>query len=698
MHAALSFNLLYGRSCMGVKMSKVKITDEFWKAEQELVRTEVIPYQWDALNDNVKDAAPSYCMRNFRIAGEVNKKRKEAGYKEIKYPIPRDKWEFLPGNSENDTFHGFVFQDTDVYKWLEAVGYSLMNHPDPELEATADRAIDIIESAQLDNGYLDTLYAINDKDLIFTDLRDKHELYCFGHLCEGAIAYYRATGKRKILDVTIRFADFIYSWFVEGGIKGYPGHEIAEMALAKLYKETGNKKYLELARYFVDHRGEQPYYFDVERAVPLGERNKEQLGEVVFYDREEKTLRYHYNQAHLPVRKQKEAVGHAVRGVYLYSGMADIAAMSGDESLKKACEELFDNIADKKLYITGGIGSSQAGEAFTAAYDLPNDMAYNESCAAIGLIFFAYRMLNMDANVKYADVMERALYNCVLAGMAKDGKSFFYVHPLEVNPKRIHGDERMGFVKPVRQKWFGCACCPPNIARLISSLGDYIISEDKDTVYTHLLIASDIDLGDEKGSLHINAELTRDGRVEFDVKHRKDFKLAVRIPYWGRSFKVIRNGNPVEKNELDIKAGYMYFDISSDEKIVIDYEIKPVIVGCSPLVQENTGKAAVMRGPFVYCLEEVDNGENLHLLKLSDTPELTYENGVITANGMRVNTQADSDMKGGRDTENGGDGLYRDNLYNEYKPETYKPVKLTFVPYYSWANRGENEMTVYVRV
>lgn len=688
-------------------MSKVKITDAFWKNEQELVRTEVIPYQWNALNDNVKDAAPSYCMRNFRIAGELNKKRKEAGCTEIKYPIPRDKWEFLPKDSEKDTFHGFVFQDTDVYKWLEAVGYSLMNHPDADLEATADRAIDAIEAAQLENGYLDTLYVINDKDLMFTDLRDKHELYCFGHLCEGAIAYYHATGKRKILDVTIRFADFIYDWFVGGDTKGYPGHEIAEMALAKLYKETGNKKYLELAQYFVDHRGEQPYYFDVERSVPLGEKNKEQLGEVVFYDREEKALKYHYNQAHLPVRQQHEAVGHAVRGVYLYSGMADIAAMSGDETLKKACEELFDNIADKKLYITGGIGSTHAGEAFSAAYDLPNDMAYSESCASIGLMFFAYRMLKLNAKVKYADVMERALYNCVLAGMAKDGKSFFYVNPLEVNPRRIHGDERMGFVKPVRQKWFGCACCPPNIARLISSLGDYIISEDNDTVYTHLLIASDIALSGEKGTLHIDADLTRDGRVEFDVEHRKDLRLAVRIPYWGRSYKVTRNGNTVEKNELNIKDGYIYFDIRSDEKIIIDYEIKPVLVGCNPLVQENVGKAAVMRGPFVYCLEQVDNGENLHLLKLSDNPELTYKDGIITAKGMRMETEVNADIQAARDknamksngaADDNENGLYTDNLYNEYKKAIYKPVQLTFVPYYSWANRGENEMTVYVRV
>ena len=661
--------------------SNVLINDKFWKAKQELVRKEVIPYQWNALNDKVQGAAPSYCMRNFKIAGEINEKRKNGSYIEKKYPIPRDKWEVLPKDSEEGTFHGFVFQDTDLYKWLEAVGYSLMNHPDEELQATADKAIDAMEKAQLPNGYLDTLYVINDPDLMFTDLRDKHELYCFGHLCEGAIAYYHATGNKKIMDITTRFADFIYDWFVGKDTKGYPGHEIAEMGLVKLYKETGNEKYYELAKYFVDHRGERPYYFDVERSRKLGD-DDEIISPVVFYDKEETELKYHYNQAHIPVREQKEAVGHAVRGVYLYSGMADLAALSGDEQLKQICRELFDNITKKKMYITGGIGSTHIGEAFTSEYDLPNDMAYSESCAAIGLVFFAYRMLKMEVKAEYADAMERALYNTVLSGMAADGKSFFYVNPLEVNPKRIRGDERMMFVKPVRQKWFGCACCPPNIARMLTSLGDYIITEDEKNVYAHLFIASEIKLSDGKGTLITDADLTKSGQVKYYVRHKKDFKLAVRIPFWNRGYSIKIDGADIAKECLEEKNGYVYINITRDTAIEIDFVMKTDMISCSPLVMENVGKVAVMRGPFVYCMEGVDNGENLHLLRIDKNPNFRMDGDKILADGYRMK----------QDKEN------PDGLYSVYEEKQYDKTTLTFVPYYSWANRGENEMSVYIRV
>jgi len=662
---------------------KIKVLDNLWQAKQELVRTEVIPYQWDALNDNVEGAAPSYCMRNFRLAGELNKKRKQKGYKEILYPVPRDKWEFLPDNSDRNSFHGFVFQDTDLYKWIEAASYSLMNHPDKELEATVDKAIDIIGEAQLPDGYLDTLYIINNPGLVFTDLRDKHELYCFGHLCEAAVAYCHVSGKRKLLDITMRFADFIYNWFVGKDTRGYPGHEVAEMGLAKLYKETGNIKYLELAGYFINHRGERPYYFDIERGKSLGGAEEEEAKGAVFYDREETGLRYAYNQAHLPVRQQKEAVGHAVRGVYLYSGTADFAAISGDEELKNICRELFDNIASKKMYITGGIGSTHIGEAFTAAYDLPNDMAYSESCASIGLVFFAYRMLCIEARAKYSDVMERALYNCILAGMAEDGKSFFYVNPLEVNPERIHGDERMMFVKTVRQKWFGCACCPPNIARMLSSLGDYITTENPQAVYVHLFIASDITLDNGKGTLHIDADLTQDGRVAFKAGHKKDFTLAVRVPFWGQEFVVLHNGKEVKAKDIKNKDGYLYFDITSNEEIEINFKMDICLIRCNPLVQENIGKVAVMRGPFVYCMESIDNGKHLHMLKLADNPELEFKDGKIKAKGKRIKETADKEMA--------------DKLYMEYRPVVYEDTDLTFIPYYQWANRGENEMSVYIR-
>ena len=408
-----------------IDLRSIKVNDPFWKAEMELVRKEVIPYQWNAINDRVEGAEPSYAMRNFKIAGKITAARKAQGaaYKEVIWPT--DIFRPIPEDADHmeDRFYGFLFQDTDFSKWIEAVGYSLSQHPDAELERTADEAIDIVCAAQQPNGYLDTYYIINDMSRIFTNLKDHHELYCLGHLTEGAVAYYQATGKDKLLNAARRFADFVYEKFgrKEGQIKGYPGHEIAEMALVRLYEVTGDDKYLKLSRYFIDERGQQPYYFDKEHPDEAKRR-----GEGLAYD---------YYQAHLPVRQQDEAVGHAVRAVYLYSGMADIARLTGDEELYAACVRLWNSIVNRKMYITGGIGATNHWEKFLFDYELPNDLAYSETCAAIGLVFFARRMLQIDVDSRYADVMERALYNTVLAGMALDGKSFFYVNPLEVRPE-----------------------------------------------------------------------------------------------------------------------------------------------------------------------------------------------------------------------------------------------------------------------
>lgn len=426
----------------------------------ELVRTEVIPYQWNALNDNVPGAAPSFCMRNYRRAGEVEKERKAKGDKFVQIKYPLDTFETLPKDGKMDgRFYGFLFQDTDFTKWVEAVAYSLTQHPDPELEKTADEAIEAVCAAQREDGYLDTYYLINDQDMIFTNLKDNHELYCFGHLTEGAVAYYQATGKDRLLKAAERFADFIASKLGHGEGKkaGYPGHEIAEMALMRLYDLTGEQKYLDLAKYFIDERGTKPYYYDIERGLTCPEGEE----------------RYSYNQANRPVRQQDEVQGHSVRAVYLYSGMADVARATQDESLLKACETLWNNMVHQKMYVTGGIGATHIGEAFSFNYDLPNDTAYAETCASIGLVFFARRMLEIQAKAEYADVMELALYNGVLSGMALDGKSFFYVNPLEVLPEACHKDERKFHVKPIRQKWFGCACCPPNLARTVSSVASY---------------------------------------------------------------------------------------------------------------------------------------------------------------------------------------------------------------------------------
>ena len=388
-----------------IDLKQITVTDTFWHREMELVRKEVIPYQWDALNDRVPGADPSWCMRNFRTAGKMMaEQRTNTQYVPPAYSyrgfnaLPDD-----PEHPEEGRFYGFVFQDTDFSKWIEAVGYSLTQHPDPELEKTADEAIDVVCAAQTPDGYLDTYYIINGMDAALTNLRDNHELYCLGHLVEGAVAYYQATGKDKLLRAACRFADYIADRFgpEEGKCKGYPGHEIAEMALIRLYEVTGEEKYLKLSKFFVDQRGQKPFYFAMEdkaRAEKAGQkwRGNPDDGSA-------------YHQADKPVREQDEAVGHAVRAVYLYSGMADVARLTGDDSLLAACERLWDNIVKKKLYITGGIGGTVHGEAFSYEYDLPNDSAYSETCAAIGLAFFARRMLQIKPDSKYGDIMELAL-------------------------------------------------------------------------------------------------------------------------------------------------------------------------------------------------------------------------------------------------------------------------------------------------
>ena len=653
-----------------LSLAKVQVTDAFWKKEMELVRTEVIPYQWNALNDNVPGAAPSFCMRNYRRAGEVEKERKAKGDKFVQIKYPLDTFETLPKDGKMDgRFYGFLFQDTDFTKWVEAVAYSLTQHPDPELEKTADEAIEAVCAAQREDGYLDTYYLINDQDMIFTNLKDNHELYCFGHLTEGAVAYYQATGKDHLLKAAERFADFIASKLGHGEGKkaGYPGHEIAEMALMRLYDLTGEQKYLDLAKYFIDERGTKPYYYDIERGLTCPEGEE----------------RYSYNQANRPVRQQDEVQGHSVRAVYLYSGMADVARATQDESLLKACETLWNNMVHQKMYVTGGIGATHIGEAFSFNYDLPNDTAYAETCASIGLVFFARRMLEIQAKAEYADVMELALYNGVLSGMALDGKSFFYVNPLEVLPEACHKDERKFHVKPIRQKWFGCACCPPNLARTVSSVASYAYTENDTTLFVHLYMGGTVE--GEKVKASITSEFPWDGHVsvtcESDTK--EPYTFAFRIPGWCASYP--------KGAEVEEKDGYLYVTKvwAKGETIRLNFPMEIQFLASNPLVREDAGRVAVKRGPVVYCMEEADNGKNLHLTKLCVNGEKTAEAADelgehfvrVTAEGRR--------MKLG-DAE-------KQPLYHLYQKEEEEKTKLKLIPYYMWNNRGEGEMQVWIR-
>ena len=457
-----------------VDLKKIHINDAFWSKHVALVKEAVIPYQWDAINDRIEDAEPSHSLMNFKIAA---------------------------GLCEGD-FYGAVFQDTDVAKWLEAVGFVLAAGPDEELERTADQVIDIIAKAQCPDGYLNTYFTIREPEKRWSDLCEGHELYTAGHMMEAAVAYYMGTGKRKFLDVMLRFADLICDTFgaEDGKIHGYPGHQEVEIGLIKLYQVTGEQKYLEQAKYFIDARGVGENYFLKEMGRP-GFR---------YIFPEFKDYEPLYSQSHLPVREQKTAEGHAVRAMYMYSAMADLAEACGDDSLMEACRALWDNVTGKRMYITGSIGSSGILERFTADYDLPNDCNYSESCASIGLAMFGSRMGSITREAKYYDVVERALYNTVLAGIALDGKSFFYVNPLEVWPDNCLPRTSREHVKPVRQKWFGVACCPPNIARTLASMGQYIYGVDEESIYVNLFIANEttVELGGREVSITVETRFT----------------------------------------------------------------------------------------------------------------------------------------------------------------------------------------------
>lgn len=637
-------------------LDHIQIQDKFWKEYMELVREHVIPYQWEALNDRIQHAEPSYCIRNFRVAAGL----------------------------EEGEFRGMVFQDSDVYKWLEAVAYSLMWHQDRELEKTADETIDLIAKAQQPDGYLDTYYIINGLEKRFTNLMDNHELYCLGHMTEAAVAYYRATGKRTFLDTAIGYANCVYEnlGLEEGKIPGYPGHEVAEMALVALYGITKDERHLKLAKYFIDQRGQEPLFFD-EECRKSGNR--------CYWD--DTYMQKQYYQAGKPVRDQDKAEGHAVRAVYLYSGMADVASATEDKELFEACEKLWDNIVSRQMYVTGAIGATAHGEAFSFDYDLPNDTAYAETCAAIGLIFFARRMFEITKDSKYTDVMERALFNGVISGMSLDGRKFFYVNPLEVYPEACEKDYHKKHVKPERQKWFGCACCPPNVARLLSSIGSYAFSASQTAVYMNLFMGGEMDmvLNGNKNRFCIETQYPWKNTVKITVSNEQDttFTYAVRIPGWCEDFVLTVNG---EKTQYTVEKGYAVLNRlwKNGDEICLTMDMPPVLVEANPNVREDIGKVAVMRGPVVYCLEEADNGASLQEIYLEKEPVFTEEfeenllKGVVTlkTRGKRVSRE----------------GWKETALYRPYKGSSYQTQELKFIPYYAWTNRTPGEMLVWVRI
>ncbi len=551
-----------------------------------------------------------------------------------------------------------IFWDSDIAKWIEAAGYTITKSPDKELEKVIDGIVDLIEKNRDENGYFNIYFTVCEPDNRFVN-RMAHELYCAGHLTEAAIAYYKATGKDKFLRLMCDYMEHIEKVFITDDSAEFntPGHEEIELALVKLYDCTGNEKYLKMSSHFVETRGrsekdeESPYY-----------------------------INHAYDQSHLPVREQKTATGHSVRATYLYCAMADLALRLGDKSLFDACRTLFESIAYKQMYITGGIGPAHFGERFTEDYDLPNDVAYSETCASIGLALFARRMSLMDPDSLYADVAEAAIYNCALAGVSLSGKAFFYVNPLEINLERRRRNteyyeyKASGFAITQRVEVFDCSCCPPNIARMIASIGDFLYTYNNDTVFVHHYFESEADF--EGIKITQKTEYPNNGAVKLSVKGMKGKTLAVRIPGWAEKYSV--------DAAYEIKKGYAYIKIDSDEaEISLDFNMEYRLVAANPAVEADIGRVALCRGPLVYCAEKIDNGSPLNNLSVSPELNATPEwNEEMQAYTVEVNGFEDSGFA---------------SLYRTYKADmTQRRIK--FIPYFAFANRGESDMLVWMRV
>jgi DUF1680 family protein len=619
---------------MPVSWKAVSIDDTFWTPHVEVNREQTLP-------DIYQISLETGRIDNFRL-----------NWKSGMEPPPH------------------IFWDSDVAKWIEAVSYSLGTHPNPELEAKVDEVIRLVVAAQQPDGYLNTYFTAVEPQKRWTNLRDWHELYCAGHMIEAAVAHFQATGKRVLLDAMCRYADYIDTVFGSepGKKRGYPGHEEIELALVKLYRVTGEKRYLHLSQYFVDERGRQPHYFDSEAR---------QRGEdpAAFWAKT-----YEYNQSHLPVREQHEVVGHAVRAMYLYSAMADLARDLPDQSLFDADQRLWNHLCTTRLYITGGPGPSRHNEGFTADYDLPNETAYAETCAAIGFVFWNYRMLQLDCNARYADMLERALYNGVLSGVSLDGHRFFYENPL-ASLGTHH-----------REKWFRVACCPPNIARLLASLGQYIYAANDTDLAVHLYIqsAAQMTIGGHKVTVHQETTYPWNGTIALllSMDEPSLFGLRLRIPGWCQEARLTVNGETFDIAS-HLEQGYVRVERvwQTDDRVELELAMPVERMYAHPNVRQDAGLVALQRGPLVYCLEGVDNKVPLHRIVVPGTAELTshFEPDVlggVTVIHAQVPVEDDADWEG---------QLYRS------QPVSLKPGAITAIPYYAWDNRQPGEMRVWLR-
>lgn len=550
-------------------------------------------------------------------------------------------------------WHPHFFWDSDVAKWIEGAAYLLGQNPDPALEAQVEAAIDDLIANQAPDGYMNSYFTVTPGETRFTD-RDRHELYCAGHLIEAACAYYEATGKDRFLKAVCRFADLIRDIFMVCHSAPFTtgGHPEIELALIRLYKTTGEERYLNLARFFLEKRGNNKKDF------PVNDWAK-----------------HYYDQSHAPLKQQRTAEGHAVRAMYTFCGVADLACIDQDKQYFEAAQAVFRNATEKRMYITGGLGSIHVGEAFTVDHDLPNDTAYAETCAALGMLMFARRMLRVEPDARYGDAIERVLYNGALSGVSMDGRSFFYVNPLELEPDFNDVNVATGdkIPRPITQRVevFKCSCCPPNIFRVLASMSDLIYSQEDDTLFVHQFIPSTARVGDTVITQTTNYPM--DGKITLTVQGKAFRRIAVRIPGWCQKLSF--------SHPHSTKKGYAYMDIPADGTVALCLDMPVELMEADAYIPADANKLAVMRGPVVYCVESVDNGGQLRNVVLDPTIPFTQEPDdrfgvpILKTKGLYKLP---------------GVGLYRrfENIRQE--------KELTFIPYFAFANRGESEMYVWL--
>src|SRR5262245_13073704 len=632
---------------------QVKITDRFWSPRIETNHKE-------SLKAVLAKIEESGAVQNFAIAA---------------------------GRAKGE-FRGPFWSDSDVYKWLEGASYTLALTPDPALEKKVDEIIDLIAAAQQKDGYLDTYIQLVDPKSRWTNLAFFHEDFCAGHLFEAAVGHFESTGKRTLLDVAIKNADRFDAVFGPGKRDGIPGHEGIELALVRLSRATGEKRYLNLAQFFIDGRGQKPSFFEREyqRLDPtkttmfLGRRITYRTLADEFFRKDPNKFDTSYSQDHLPVRQQNDVVGHAVRAMYLFSGMADVAYENGDRGLLEALDRLHHNVTTKRMYVTGGIGPSGENEGFTTDYDLPNEEAYQETCASIGMMMWNHRLFKLSGDGRYTDFVEHLLYNAVLAGVSFNGDQFCYVNPLYSGGKAR------------RHSWFTVPCCPTNVVRILPSLGRYIYSQSDDGVWVNLYIPGSVTAKLKNGSeVHLSqsGNYPWDGNIQLKMglASPQEFNLNLRIPGWATTATAKVNGQRIN---LAVFNGYARINREWANNDTIDLVLPMNIqrLEANPKVAEDRGKVALRRGPFIYCLEEPDQKVDLDLIvlpmdaKLESHSEPGLLNGVtvITGQGYQVPPKG-----------------WENRLYRPTNSTEREPVTIKAIPYYSWGNRQYGKLAVWIQ-